>query len=279
MSYVSNYEKQYMNTLMTALEHGTEDLNKRTGVVTYRLPAAQFSVDLQKEVPILKSKKVFWKSAVEEILWIMQKQSNNTKDLRPKIWDQWADEDGSINKSYGYQVAKSVTISGKTYKSQVHYVLETLEADPSSRRCVIDLWNVEDLNEMNLTPCCYSSVWNVIDGKLNCMLVQRSADMPVGVPFDTVQYAVLTHLFARHLGVEPGLLTHCMADTHIYKNQVEGVEKMIENYSMLMAYSETIKKPKIVIKESVKSFWDVTIDDIDIVDYEPKQKIDFEVAV
>ena len=162
----------------------------------------------------------------------MQKQSNNIHELGNNIWNSWADESGSIGKAYGYQVSKPITVDGKTYKSQVHYVLERLSNDSSDRRAVIDLWNVDDLGEMNLSPCCYSSIWTITDGKLNCMLVQRSADFLVGVPFNTTQYAILTHLFARHLNVEPGQLTHVMADAHIYcyDSHLNGAIKMVNNY-------------------------------------------------
>lgn len=262
------YEQQYINNLKYILEHGAREYNERTGIETLRVPSTQIIIDLSKEFPILQSKKVFWKSAIDEILWIMQKQSNKTSELNSKIWDAWTGPDGTIGKSYGYQVAKSVV----GYDNQVEYVLESLARDPSSRQAVINLWNVEELGQMNLKPCTYSSVWNIIDGKLNCMLVQRSADYPVGVPFDTTQYAVLTHLFARHLGVAPGILTHVMADSHIYANQIEGVKQQLDNYENICE-----NKTKIFIEGS-PNFWDVKLSDISIVDYHPCGIIKYEVA-
>ena len=140
------------------------------------------------------------------------------------------------------------------------------------------MWNVSELNEMNLVPCCYSSVWNIINGRLNCMLVQRSADYPVGVPFDTTQYAILTHLFARHLGVKPGLLTHVMADSHIYQNQINGVLLQISQYDEVRIIKKPV--PKLVFKnDTPTNFWQITLDDFDIVDYEPMPAIKYEVAV
>lgn len=274
---MKSYEKQYIDNLISILEKGAIEENRRTGITTRRLPSTQIIVDLEEEFPILLSKKVFWQSAVKEILWIMQKQSNNIHDLDAHIWDSWADADGSIGKSYGYQAAKTVISNYTVYESQVHYVLGKLYDDSSNRQCVIDLWNVSDLNKMNLVPCCYSSVWNIINGRLNCMLVQRSADYPVGVPFDTTQYAALTHMFARHLGVRPGLLTHVMADSHIYNNQVEGVIKQLNQYNNLKVAEH--KKPKFIIKDIVASFWEMSIDDFDIVDYMPMPAIKYEVAV
>lgn len=272
------YEKQYINNLQNILDKGYSQLNERTGIKTLRVPSTQIIVDLEKEFPILLSKKVFWKTAVDEILWIMQKQSNKTSELNSKIWDAWAGSDGTIGKSYGYQVGQFVRKDRWLWKSQVDYVLGVLERDPSNRQCVIDMWNVADLEKMNLVPCCYSSVWNIIDGRLNCMLVQRSADYPVGVPFDTTQYAVLTHLFARHLGVRLGILTHVMADSHIYENQIEGVKQQLRNWEQLQQI--ITKDPKLVFKDDAPTnFWDVSLEDMDVVDYTSFPPIKYEVAV
>lgn len=276
-----NYEDQYMNILNNILENGIENINKRTGVGTIRIPNAIINVDLQKEFPILQSKQVFWKSALKEILWIMKDQSNNINDLDAHIWDEWADKEGSIGKAYGFQIAKKVTIDGKTYDSQVHYVLETLGEDPSSRRAVIDLWNVNDLGDMNLTPCCYSSVWNIIDGKLNCLLVQRSADYLVGVPFNTTQYALLTFMFARHLGVEVGLLTHVMADCHIYtyESHLNGAKRMIDNYNQLCCGMVSSQTPELTFTTEDKNFFNTKVNDVKLDNYSPVEKINFDVAV
>lgn len=274
-----NYESQYIINLRHILYSGSYEMNERTGIATYRLPATQIIVDLEKEFPILQSKKVAWKIAVDEILWIMQKQSNKVSELNSKIWDSWAGEDGTIGKSYGYQIKQPICRNGKYYPNQVYYILQTLANDPSNRQCVLDMWKVSELGEMNLVPCCYSSVWNIIAGRLNCMLVQRSADYPVGVPFDTTQYAVLTHMFARHLGVKPGLLTHVMADSHIYENQVEGVKKQLEQFSDLPDITKTIF-PQLFFKAGVTDeFWNMSVDNLEIENYNPAPAIKYEVAV
>lgn len=281
-----SYEGQYFKILKSVLDDGFRQLNARTGVETIRIPHSVISVDLQKEFPILRSKQVFWKTATREILWIMQQQSNNINDLKAHIWDEWADEDGSIGKAYGYQIAKPVKIGGVYYRSQIHYIIERLNADSSDRRAVIDLWDVDDLDEMRLVPCCYSSVWDIIDNKLHCMLVQRSADYLVGVPFNTTQYAILTHLLARHLGVEVGQLTHCMADTHVYcyDSHLEGADKMMENYGNILLDNfdkkeSEILQPKLTISPDKTNFFDITIDDIKVENYEYVEKISFDVAV
>lgn len=296
------YETQYIEILNYLTKYGYKQMNERTGIETIRIPHAVITVDLEEEFPILKSKQVSWKTAAKEILWIMQQQSNNINTLDAHIWDAWADENGSIGKSYGYQIGKPVTIDNITYPSQVHYVLRKLEADSSDRRAVLDLWNVDDLNEMNLVPCCYSSVWTIVNEKLNCMLTQRSCDYLVGVPFNTTQYAILTHLFARHLGVEVGILTHCMADVHIYcyESHLEGAKKLMTNFSALdtvpyisnelktrIAKDPDIQHiievsdslPKLIINSDTDDFFSASIDDINVEDYKYIEKIKFDVAV
>lgn len=294
------YETQYFNILKEIDERGFLEKNERTQVRVKRIPHAVISVDLQREFPILKSKIVYWKNALKEILWIMQKQSNNISDLDTHIWDDWADENGSIGKAYGYQVGKMMNDGERNYKSQVHYVLERLKADPSDRRALIDLWNVDELEDMALVPCCFSSHWTIINGSLNCLLMQRSADFLLGVPFNTTQYAMLTILFANHLGVKPGKLTHAMSDAHIYQysSHIEGCRKMIDNYenlSMLgnMSWEEALRlneraqkireiavtEPHFEIVSEETDFFKVKIDDCVLRNYNGMEKIKFDVAV
>lgn len=289
-----SYEEQYYNILKEINENGYCQKNERTGIATLRIPHAVIQVNLQKEFPILKCKEVFWKSALHEILWIMQKQSNNIHDLKPHIWDEWADENGLIGKAYGYQVGKEITTRDKEhFNSQVHYVLETLAKDSSDRRCVINLWNVDELSEMNLVPCCFVSVWNIIDGKLNCLLTQRSADYLVGVPFNTTQYAMLTHLFARHLGVEPGQITHIMADCHIYSglaSHYNGMREMITRMDKIKKFMPTYMtdedlarisytSPRFHINVNKTDFFSINPEDCNVELYEHFPHIPFEVAV
>lgn len=278
----ASYEEQYLSILHNIYFNGFEDgTNARTGVATKRLPNQIIKVDLQEEFPILKSKTVMWKSAIEEILWIMRDRSNNIKDLRPHIWDEWADESGSIGKAYGYQVDNPVRIKVKgvmkAYPSQVHYVLGRLKEDPTDRRCLITIWNTHDLEEMNLVPCCHTSTWNLDGGRLNCLLDQRSGDFPVGVPFNTTQYAALTYFFARHLGVEPGILLHVIADAHIYDRQMEGVAEQLDNADA-MRFNQKImeSKPKLVFaKDAPINFFDTDISKISVEGYETMGKVNF----
>jgi thymidylate synthase len=289
---ISNYELQYMNLVRNIMDIGYYD-NNRTGMSTKKLPHQSITVDLQREFPILKTKQVFFKTAVKEILWIMQKQSNNINDLGGHIWDEWADENGSIGKAYGYQV--------KQYH-QIDNLIKTLKTNPQDRRMMINLWNWKDLPEMNLAPCCFLSMWDVNDGKLNCMLIQRSGDVGLGVPFNTTQYAVLTHLIAQATGLKVGMLTHIINNAHIYENHFDAMNEQLDRYDKLVhsVYNyDTFKdlhnyithedynkiqdicstNPKLKPDSNIKDFYKFTIDDIILEDYQHMGKIEMEVSV
>lgn len=220
----TKFEEQYINALKNIEDNGIvcvsgRQTNDEVVTRTKRVWGTQFNIDLQKEFPVLRSKHVAVYTAIREILWIMQKQSNNIKDLRGAIWDQWADENGCIGTTYGYNVAKPVRTKSYVYHDQVRYVLGLLEKDPSSRHGVIDIWDGTTIATQNCVPCCFASHWAILDGKLNVCVIQRSADMMIGLPFNVAQYAFLALAFARHLGVEPGMYIHQITDAHIYENQ------------------------------------------------------------
>ena len=285
------YEDQYFDGLKKIMEQGVVCVSGRQSegervTRTKRIWGVSFTVDLQKEFPVLKSKHVAVKSAIREILWIMKKQSNNIQDLIPHIWDKWADKDGSVGKSYGYQVARPVKHNSWIYKNQVDYVLKLLKKDPSSRHAVIDLWRCDELSEMNLCPCVYTSHFAILDGKLNCMITQRSGDYLVGVPFNTTQYAFLTIAFARHLGVEPGMLIHNISDAHVYESQYGNFESNIQNngFKQLMSnytdlcgetfstdyddlYPIANAKPKLVITTEDTNFFNIGDYDFEVENY------------
>ena len=256
---ISSYEIQYMTILMDIYNNGYEDgTNKRTGKSTKRLPCKVIQIDVEKEFPILKSKFVASKTALREILWIWQQQSNNIHDLKAKIWNEWADKNGNIGNAYGNQAKRPVVIyadpihktpeSFRAYKNQTDYILEYLREFPTGRWCVATLWNPAELSQMNLVPCCHTSTWNLDGGRLNCVLDQRSGDFPYGVPFNTTQYAELMILLARDLDVKPGILTHVIADAHIYDNQMDGVKIQIKNYMILCAAEMLLKSDKLTEK-------------------------------
>ena len=182
--------------------------------------------DLREEFPILTLRRTYWKTAVEELLWIWQKKSNNIRDLNAHIWDQWADEDGSIGKAYGYQLGvKHRYPEGEM--DQVDRVLYDLRHNPASRRIMTYIYNFQDLHEMNLYPCAYSMTFNVSGNVLNAILNQRSQDMLTANNWNVVQYAVLVHMFAKASGLEAGELVHVIADAHIYDRHVPIVETLL----------------------------------------------------
>ena len=175
--------------------------------------------NLNEEFPILTIRKTFFKSCVDELLWIWQKKSNNIKDLNSKIWNQWADENGSIGKAYGYQLGvKHIYREGEF--DQVDRVLFDLKNNPSSRRIMTNIYNFADLHEMNLYPCAYSMTFNVSGDTLNGILNQRSNDMLTANNWNVVQYAILLIMFAQVSGLKVGELVHVIADAHIYDRHI-----------------------------------------------------------
>lgn len=214
--------------------------------------------DLSKEFPILTLRRTYWKSAVDELLWIWQAKSNNIKDLRGHIWDSWADENGSIGKAYGYQLGvKHIYPEGEF--DQVDKVLYDLKHDPASRRIMTNIYNHADLHEMGLYPCAYSMTFNVSGRKLNAILNQRSQDMLTASNWNVVQYAVLVHMIAQVSGLEPGELVHVIADAHIYDRHVAIVKKLLAQ--------EPRPAPRFVIDKSVTDFYVFTRDSFKLEGY------------
>ena len=203
--------------------------------------------NLQEEFPILTVRRTYWKTAIDEILWIWQKKSNNIHDLNAKIWDQWADETGSIGKAYGYQLGvKHHYPEGDM--DQVDRVIWTLKNDPASRRIMTNLYNHHDLSEMALYPCAYSMTFNVMGNKLNAILNQRSQDMLTANGWNCCQYAMLTCALAAACGYEPGEFVHVIANAHIYDRHVDMVKELITK--------PTYDAPKLWVDPEVKDFYD-----------------------
>lgn len=309
---IKNYEKQYMEMATKIMNEGYYD-NNRTGVSTYKIPHQIMQFDLSKEFPILQSKRVAFKTAVKEILWIYKDQSNDVSKLQEQnvhIWDEWVDDNNTIGRGYGYQIQKF---------HQIDKLIETLKTNPQDRRMIMNMWNIEDLSKMTLQPCCFMTIWDVTDGRLNCMLVQRSCDTPLGGPFNTTQYAVLVHLIAQVTGLKPGLFTHIINNAHIYENQIEGMKEQQYRYEKMcyvqskideinsiekLDLTDSIKKslinklnkdtdkddfkeikevllsnPRLEINPEIKDFYDFTVDDINLVDYKCLKTIKMPVAV
>lgn len=214
--------------------------------------------DLSEEFPILTIRKTNLKNAVDELLWIWQKKSNNIRDLHSHIWDSWADENGSIGKAYGYQLGVKHKYPEGEF-DQVDRVLYDLKNNPLSRRIITNLYNHQDLHEMNLYPCAYSLTLNVSGCKLNAILNQRSQDMLTANNWNIVQYTVLIHMLAQVSNLQVGELIHVIADAHIYDRHIPIVEEIINN--------EPLEAPEFEINKEVSDFYKFVVEDFNLIYY------------
>ncbi|MDE7330376.1 MAG: thymidylate synthase [Clostridia bacterium] len=219
--------------------------------------------NLQEEFPILTIRRTAFKSCIDELLWIWQKKSNDIHLLNSHIWDQWADEKGSIGKAYGYQLGVKHKYKEGEF-DQVDRVLYDLKHNPASRRIMTNIYTFADLHEMNLYPCAYSMTFNVSGGTLNGILNQRSNDMLTANNWNVVQYAILLIMFARVSGLKAGELVHVIADAHVYDRHVPIVEEIIK--------MPCLPAPKLEVDKSIKNFYDFTVDSFKLVDYKFNEK-------
>ncbi len=226
--------------------------------------------DLSREFPIMTLRRTAFKSCIDEILWIWQKKSNNIKDLNSHIWDEWADENGSIGKAYGYQLGVRHQYK-EGMMDQVDRVLYDLKNNPYSRRIMTNIYVHQDLHEMNLYPCAYSMTFNVTGNKLNAILNQRSNDILTANNWNVVQYAVLVHMIAQVSGLEAGELVHVIADAHIYDRHIPLVKELIKR--------QTYDAPVFCMNTDVKDFYEFTVDDFELEDYKYGPQIKIPVAV
>jgi len=215
--------------------------------------------DLREEFPILTIRRTYWKSAVDELLWIWQKKSNNVRELGSRVWDAWADGNGSIGKAYGYQLGVKHQYKEGEF-DQVDRVLYDLKHNPASRRILTSLYNFQDLHEMALYPCAYSMTFNVSGRTLNAILNQRSQDMLTANNWNVVQYAVLVHMMAQASGLEAGELVHVIADAHIYDRHVPMVERLLER--------EPLPAPTFSVDPGVTDFYAFTKDSFRLEGYQ-----------
>ena len=264
---MSRADQIFVENMKEIMEHGVSDekYNVRphwadgTPAHTIKKFGIINTYDLQEEFPILTIRRTALKSAIDEILWIWQKKSNNIHDLHSHIWDSWADENGSIGKAYGYQLGKKAIYPEGEF-DQVDRALYDLKHNPNSRRIMTNIYNFEDLHEMGLYPCAYSMTFNVEGDRLNGILNQRSNDMLTANNWNVVQYAILIMMFAQVSGLKPGKLIHVIADAHIYDRHIPLVKKVIAKPQH--------KAPKLVMNPDVKNFYDFKVEDFQLIDYE-----------
>ena len=232
--------------------------------------------DLRKEFPIITLRKTALKSATDELLWIWQKKCNNVNELSSRIWDAWADENGSIGKAYGYQMSVKHQYK-EGMMDQVDRVIYDLKNNPFSRRIMTNIYVHQDLHEMNLYPCAYSMTFNVTQRRgedkltLNAILNQRSQDVLTANNWNVVQYAVLVHMLAQVCDMYVGEFMHVIADAHIYDRHVPLVEELIKR--------PTFEAPKFWLNPDIKDFYQFTKDDVKLEGYNFGEQIDIPVAI
>ena len=272
-------DEQFIKTCKEIIKNGYS--SKGTNVRTrwddgeeanyFSIVGVQNKYDVGKEFPMitLRNNTKTIKNAIDEILWIWQKKSNKISELNSHIWDQWANEEGTIGKAYGYQLGKKYefkTKEGIKVMDQVDYVLYLLKHDQSSRRIMTNLFNHEELKDMELEPCAYGTQWIVKEGKLHLILNQRSQDMLTANGWNLMQYAALQYMFAQVSGLEVGTLTHNIGDCHIYDRHIPLVEKLLEAEPMDVT-------PKLIIKNPTKDFYEFKVEDFEVEGYDYNKEV------
>ena len=263
--------KQYLDLMTRVIKEGTlkED---RTGTGTKSVFGHQMRFDLSKGFPCITTKKVHLKSIIHELLWFLKGDTNikYLKENGVRIWDEWADKNGDLGHVYGYQWRSWPSPDGK-HIDQISQVVEALKNNPDSRRIIVSAWNVGEIEQMALPPCHAFFQFYVADGKLSCQLYQRSADIFLGVPFNIASYALLTMMMSQVCDLEVGDFVHTLGDAHIYTNHFEQTELQLSR--------DCKKLPTMKINPNVKSIFDFTIDDFELVDYEYHPHIKGKVAI
>ena len=273
MSYA---DKIFKETSKDILKNGTNTMGAKVrpkwedGTSAYTIK--KFGVinryDLRKEFPVLTLRRIALKSAMDEILWIYQKKSNNIKDLNSHIWDQWADEDNLIGTVYGYQIGEKFIYKGQEI-DQIDYVRKLLKEEPFSRRIMTNMYQFHNLNGGHLDPCAYSMTYNVTeeDGQLvlNAILNQRSQDMLAANGWNVAQYAILLMMLAQEANMVAGELVHVIADCHIYDRHIPMIKELLDR--------EEYPAPTVKLNPDVKNFYDFTVDDLIVENYQYGEQI------
>ena len=251
--------KAYLDLMRHILEHGDEK-GDRTGTGTKSVFGYQMRFDLSDGFPMVTTKKLHLPSIVHELLWFIKGDTNvkYLQDNGVRICNEWADENGDLGPVYGKQWRRWEGKDGQII-DQLQQAIEAIKTNPNSRRIIVSAWNVGELEEMALMPCHAFFQFHVAQGKLNCQLYQRSADVFLGVPFNIASYALLTHMMAQVCGLEAGTFVHTLGDAHLYNNHLE--------QSALQITREPMPLPQLKLNETITSIDDFTYEDIEIVDY------------
>ncbi|MCC8118577.1 MAG: thymidylate synthase [Bacteroidales bacterium] len=263
--------KQYLDLLQHILDHGVEK-GDRTGTGTRSVFGYQMRFDLSKGFPLLTTKKLHLKSIIYELLWFLKGDTNvhYLQEHGVRIWNEWADADGSLGHIYGYQWRSWPDYNGG-HIDQISDAIRDIKENPNSRRIIVNSWNVGDLDNMNLPPCHMFFQFYVANGKLSLQMYQRSADSFLGVPFNIASYALLLMMVAQVTGLEPGEFVHTLGDTHIYNNHIEQVK--------LQLTREPRPLPKMILNPEVKNIFDFKYEDFRLEGYDPHPHIAAQVSV
>lgn len=261
----------YLELMRHVLKHGTHK-SDRTGTGTISVLGHQMRFDLNEGFPLLTTKKLHLKSIIHELLWFLQGDTNikYLKDNNVTIWDEWANENGDLGPVYGYQWRSWPAPDGR-HIDQITQVINDIKNTPDSRRLIVSAWNVADIPKMALAPCHAFFQFYVADGKLSCLLYQRSADIFLGVPFNIASYALLTMMVAQVTGLQPGEFVHTLGDAHIYKNHLTQVDEQLSRTPRSL--------PKMTINPEVKNIFDFKFSDFTLSDYDPLPSIQAPIAI
>ena len=263
--------KAYLDLLKNVLDNGTV-YDNRTGIKTRALFGQQVHYDLSAGYPLLTTKKIHIKSVIYELLWLIRGDTNvrYLNEHGVSIWDEWADDNGDLGPVYGQQWRAWQGAGQQTF-DQLKQVVRDIQHDPTSRRLIVNAWNVAEIAQMKLPPCHVLFQFHVAEGKLSCQLYQRSADLFLGVPFNIASYALLTMMIAQVTHLKPGKFIHTLGDVHLYENHIEQAKIQLTRAPRAL--------PKMKINPDIKDLFAFDYDDFELQAYDPHPHISAPVAV
>lgn len=289
---MSRWDEIYCGLCKRILDEGVQ-VHNRTGVDTIKVPSANFQLDVSEEFPILTTKQLFIRQAVLEMLWIYQQQSNDVRWLQQRnvnIWNEWEidgngdwkdQKTGKVLRHFDPKMAHTIgTAYGYVVKKYhlIDRLLDSLKNNPEDRRRVISLWQENEMETAVLPSCVWSSEWDITDGKLNLLVHQRSCDVPLGLPFNVTQYAVLLCMIAQVCNLKPGTIDWSIKDAHIYINQIDGIKEQLKRFEE----KGSLPAPKLWLNPEVKDFYDFDsskeLKDVKLLDYQHFGKIVFPIT-